>query len=51
MTTDIFHIGGGCEAIVRTKGNELITPEVHFYLCKNKPIYIVRLPGNIIKKA
>lgn len=46
MTIDHHHIGGGCDAIIHSEGNELIDAEVHYYYCENIPTnYVYMVSG------
>ena len=51
MTLDIFHQGGGCEALVRQEGNELNDLKVHHYFCENKPTHIAVFESGKEKKC
>jgi hypothetical protein len=50
MTTEYHHHGKGCDYIERITGNELTTPEVHFYYCKRPPTFEVYFQYGDFKK-
>lgn len=51
MAIIYIYPGGGCEAIIREIGNELLDVEIHRWLCPATAEYQVDMPGGISKKA
>lgn len=45
-----IHPGGGCQAIIRSEGSELVGAEVHQYLCPNPANVQFMLPSGTIKQ-
>lgn len=43
------HYGGGCEAIIRQVGNELLDEDVHMYYCSNRYQFRVFFQGDVSK--
>ena len=45
MAIIYIHPGGGCEAIIREEGNELIDETIHRHFCPNKDVTTVTFTG------
>jgi len=51
MATVYIHQGGGCEAIVREEGNELVDGEIHRYLCPNEVVETITFKAGFTKRV